>query len=402
MISGRFLWQLSWVPLGTIGFVTNALGEEAEDSEKIATTLSVGGYAKLDVLVSKYRDGEIAPDSLQRDMHFPSQIPVGGHNHIVSDLRFHARESRFYLSTTTKFRNDEELYSYVELDFMLSDQGNELISNSYTPRMRHFYFTYDALLLGQTWSTFMFSDLLVDDLDFIGTADGVLFVRQPQIRFSWKGLKVALENPKVTWDEASGERVTNELGSLPDAVLKYDHGGKFGSLSGALIARQLKVQYLADDGAADSKSAFGFGASLGGRTDFWRNDDFRYQFTVGSGLGRYAALNFANAAFVDNEQRISPRMSYLGFVGIRHFWSACWRSNVNISGIHVDNNGGSQYLNRRAASASVNLLFSPLKPLTFGAEFMRGYRQIENGDSGVFDRVQLSAIYHFDYTTPSF
>jgi hypothetical protein len=47
---------------------------------------------------------------------------------------------------------------------------------------------------------------------------------------------------------------------------------------------------------------------------------------------------------------------------------------------------------------SVNLLYSPLKALTFGIEFMRAGRELENGITGKFDRLQFSAKYNFNFS----
>ncbi|MGB5847678.1 MAG: hypothetical protein WBH40_04260 [Ignavibacteriaceae bacterium] len=47
---------------------------------------------------------------------------------------------------------------------------------------------------------------------------------------------------------------------------------------------------------------------------------------------------------------------------------------------------------------SVNLLYSPVKPVTFGVELMRAGRELENGVSGKFDRLQFSAKYNFSFS----
>lgn len=76
------------------------------------------------------------------------------------------------------------------------------------------------------------------------------------------------------------------------------------------------------------------------------------------------------------------------------------RSSISISGITVDNDPSiSGYeVNKLAWSISVNLLFSPLKPLTIGIELMRAGRELENGVAGKFDRLQFSAKYNLNFT----
>ena len=76
------------------------------------------------------------------------------------------------------------------------------------------------------------------------------------------------------------------------------------------------------------------------------------------------------------------------------------RSNINISGITVDNDAAisGDEVNKLAWSISVNLLYSPVKPLTFGIELMRAGRELENGVTGKFDRLQFSTKYNFNFS----
>ena len=81
-------------------------------------------------------------------------IAALGQGEIFGEMSFHAKESRFHFDVTRKLDNGKTLKAYVELDFLLSGQGDERISNSFNPRLRQFYFSYGKWLLGQTWSTF--------------------------------------------------------------------------------------------------------------------------------------------------------------------------------------------------------------------------------------------------------
>ncbi len=61
---------------------------------------------------------------------------------------------------------------------MLSGQGDERVSNSYAPRVRHAFFTYNNWLFGQTWMTFFNVGALPENLDFVGPAESTVFGRQ--------------------------------------------------------------------------------------------------------------------------------------------------------------------------------------------------------------------------------
>ena len=148
--------------------------------------------------------------------------------------------------------------------------------------------------------------------------------------------------------------------------------------------RQLNHQYEEND-VTKNESTTGFGITFGGKIILFEKDDIRFQFSGGSGIGRYAALNFANSAAVKSDNTLDPITSYLGFIGYRHIWN-----DASIVGGEV---------NKIAWSASVNLLYSPVNMLTFGLEFMRGNRELENGKKGKFDRLQFSAKYNFSFAT---
>jgi hypothetical protein len=361
------------------------------------TTFKFGGYVELDVLNTKYYDGNVAPESPLRDIHFPAAIPVGSDNDIFSNLDFHAKESRFNFDVRTRFAEDHEVHAYVELDFLLAGQGDERVSNSFNPRLRHFYFEYRNWLFGQTWSTFMIVAPIVDDLDFGGTADGFIFNRQPMVRFTTGPWQFAAENPETTLEPfGGGGRIVTESSTIPDLVGRYNLNGDWGTVSLAGIIRQLKHEFDTS-GTAEAENAMGFGVSGGGRINVFERDDVRFQVSAGAGLGRYAAFNYVNAAVIGDDQRVNSIPSFLGFVGYRHFWSETLRTNVNVSGIFVNNDETltGTGVNQSAYSFSGNLIYSPIPALSFGAELMRAYRKLESGTVGKFDRLQLSGKYDF-------
>lgn len=363
------------------------------------TSLKFGGYVKLDMMQSKFHNGTVAVGSPLRDFHFPAAIPVGGSSDVFSALDYHAKESRFNIGTSTKIEN-HTLTSFVEMDFLLSGQGDERISNSYNPRLRHFYFTFDGWLFGQTWTTFQILDI-PEDLDFAGAADGIIFNRQPMIRWTTGNWQFAIENSETTLEQNDGSgRLTSGNAFFPDLVARYNFKGAWGNLSVAGLLRQLNHEYD-DEGTTKKESTFGFGGTFGGKIKVGEMDDLRFQFNGGSGLGRYAALNFANGAAIKRDNSLEGINSFLGFVGYRHFWNSKLRSNLNISAISVSNNIEivGDAVNKIAWSASINIIYSPIEPVNFGLELMRGNRELENGVKGKFDRLQFSAQYNFGFST---
>jgi hypothetical protein len=361
------------------------------------TTFTFGGYAKLDVMSTRYFDGDVDSESPLRDFHLPAAIPIGGSETTFIDLDFHVKESRFNLGTATKV-GDDEVKTFVEFDFMLSPAGDERVSNSYNPRLRHFYFTYKNWLFGQTWMTFQIV-VLPEDLDFPGAANGIIFGRQPMIRYTNGPWQFAIANPEtVVTGFQTGSRIVTESGRIPDVVGRYNFSGDWGTFSLAGILRGLSY----NDPASDIEDwRLGYGATAGGMFNVGERDNFYAVANAGSGLGRYAAFNFANSSVLDQDDKLQMINSVGGWVGYRHWWDERWRTSVNVDAILVDNDSTltGPGVNKSGQSLSANILYSPDKPLTFGIEGMWARREIENGTDGSFFRIQFSARYAFNFAT---
>jgi hypothetical protein len=367
------------------------------DSMVAQTAFKFGGYVKLDMIQSKFNNGTVPSDHVLRDFHFPAAIPVGGKNDVFSTIDYHAKESRFNLGTSTKV-GKHKITSFVEMDFLLAGQGDERVSNSFNPRLRHFFFTFDGWLFGQTWTTFQILDI-PEDLDFAGAADGIIFNRQPMVRYTMGNWQFAIENAQTTLDpNGGGPRITSAAAFFPDLVARYNLKVDWGNFSIAGLFRQLNYEYDEDD-VTKKTSTPGFGVTAGGKVKIGKLDDLRFQFTMGAGLGRYAALNFANAAAVKDDNELDATGSFLGFVSYRHFWSEKVRSNVNVSGISVSNDQdiAGDEVNKQAWSISGNVIYSPVPPVNLGVELMHATRELENGTDGSFNRLQFSAQYNFSF-----
>lgn len=232
---------------------------------------------------------------------------------------------------------------------------------------------------------------LPENLDFVGAAEGTPFVRQTQVRYTNGGFQFALENPETTvTPNTGGARITSGSGIVPDFVARYNfktQGGAKFTLAG--IARQLNLE----KGGIDSQT-MGYGVNFTGVIPVG-SDDLKFSATAGDGLGRYMALNYANAGVLDADGDIETISSYGGFASYRHWWNDKWRSSFTLSGFKADNDvaltGGA--VNEESYSGYVNLLYSPVKPLTVGVEYMYAENTKQNGDKGELNRVIFSVKY---------
>ncbi|MFV1467978.1 DcaP family trimeric outer membrane transporter [Idiomarina sp. HB] len=367
-----------------------SLGAQANE-----TDIDFGGFVKLDMIVSDYTDGQ-APSSgsIARQQYIPSLTPVGGEgDDMVTD--FHARQSRFFLTTDTELDNGETLTGHIEMDFMLTPDGDQRISNSYNPRLRHAFLKYGKWTFGQTWSNFQDLNILAESVDFIGITDGIIFNRQAQIRYTSGGFSASIENPETTVTPVGGGRIISSDGFSPDVTFKYT--GKTDNLTWQASALLRQLTYDVSQ-TGDDETTFGYGVSFGAKYTFGM-DDIRASVTTGSGLGRYLGLNTWNGAYIDSNGELEAIDSTGVSFAYRHFWSEKLRSNVVYSRGWADNDGEvlalagdmTEYTQRLA----FNLMYSPASNLTFGAEISKANRETEASVDGDLNRLQLMAMYKF-------
>jgi hypothetical protein len=372
--------------------VTMAYGQALIDS----TTFKFGGYIKTDIINTWYQNGDVGSNSPLRDIHIPGQIPIG-----VADpnynLDFHVKESRFNFDVETQIKG-QTIHGFLELDFLFSNQGDEKVSNSFSPRLRHFYFEWKRMLIGQTWSTFMMV-VIPDDLDLAGAMDGIVLNRQPQVRYKAGNWWFSVENPETTVIpyQSAGVIVT-EKEVFPDIVIRRSFPVKWGNWSAAAMYRTLSGK----DSTDAVTRQMGFGVTTGGKILVGKNGgDLRIVASYGQGLGRYLSAGFISDGVLDPNIDINAIESFNGYVAYKHFWiEEKLASTFNISGFKAFNDATlvGPDANTVAYSLSANLKYTPVKQLMLGVELMNAYREVENGKNGSFNRLQFSARYSFGYT----
>lgn len=355
------------------------------------TEVSIGGYVKLDAMMTSFSDGTLGAGNIGRDFYIPSLTPVGGEDeNTVFDM--HARQSRINFGTSTSL-DGHTLKTFIEMDFMATPDGDERISNSYSPRVRHAFLTYDKWLFGQTWSTFQNVGALPETVDFIGNTDFGIFVRQAQIRYTNGGFQFAVENPETTVTPfGGGARIVADDNELPDFVGRYNLTAGDLSMSFAALARQLTYN---DGGAIDSTTT-SFGVSVTGKVMLGQND-IRFGVNTGSGMGRYIGLNTSNGAVLDATGDLEAIDSTAIYIAYRHVWNSKMRSNISYSAIEIDNDTDLTGTGATDSTDSlrVNLFYSPVANLSFGGEVAIANRELESGADGKMTRLQFSAMLAF-------
>lgn len=366
------------------------------------TEFSFGGFIKMDAMLSSYSDGNVN-DGLGREFYVPSTIQPGVEPD-TTELDMTARTSRFNFKTVTDVGNDKSVTTFIELDFEGAG-GNEVVSNSYGPRLRHAFIKYDGLLVGQTWSNFMNVGALPEVADFIGPSESTVFIRQPQVRYSMGDLSIALENPQTT-----GAGDTGDNGMIPDVTASYKIKSDGIELTAAALLRQLTYDGVAADGnddgvidaaeiaAADGDDAttMGYGVNLSGKVMIGK-DDLKFSATMGKGVGRYVGLGaVADASLVGDDLETSETTA--AFIAYRHHWNSEWRSSVVYGMLSADYDDDATFASAPVTDASsvrVNVMRSPVKKLTYGAEFSTATVEREGGDEASMNRLYFTTKYAF-------
>jgi hypothetical protein len=368
-------------------------GASAASSNIGDTNVKFSGYIKADAIFSDYSDGTLGAGSLGRDFYIPSLTPVGGDAQ-GTQFDAHVRQSRFRFTTTTPTDKGDSITGVLEFDMLVTPGGNERVSNSYLPRLRHAFIQYKGFVVGQTWSTFMDVGVLPEAVDFIGNTDGTIFNRQALLKYSTGSWEFALENPETTITPlGGGGRIVADDSAIPDFVARYTHKGDWGHIKVAGLARQLSY----NDGADIDTTESSYGISVSSKIKVGEHNDVRIALSTGAGLGRYLALNAANGGVLNTQGNLEAIDSSAFSAAYRHIWNKQFRSNFIYAAFSADNNAvlTGQSVTAETQSMRVNLMYQPTAKITVGAEYTFAKREIESGADGDMNRAQFSMKYAF-------
>lgn len=357
-------------------------------------TVKFGGFVKVDAYATRYSGGDPVNGDALREFHIPGSIPIGGADEDTA-TDFNARQTRFWL-TTDGMVGGHKIGTRMEMDFQtLPGAGDQRTTSPANPALRRAFITIDNWLIGQEWTNFQNTAVLPESADFIGAAEGTVFARQVQVRYTRGPFSVSVENPETTVTPfGGGARIVADDNSIPDFTARYAVSKPWGDFQFAGLLRQLKYQNPATN--IDS-TATGWGLSASTKIKVGAKDDLRLMVTGGEGIGRYVGLNFSNDAVLNGSGDLDAIGVVAGFAAYRHVWAPGWRSSLIWSAQKVDNDLAFTGLaaNRSAQSFHANLIWSPVTAFDVGAELMFADREIETGASGDMTRLILFAKYGF-------
>ena len=369
----------------------------ARQQEPQAAGFGYEGFVQFDTLVTHYSDGKPATSTID-DFLVPSDIPVdpdaeGG----FTSTNMSAKSSRFGFTTDHQLEQGR-IRSLVELDFALSSQGNERISNSWSSRLRHAYLDWQwsetgSVRAGQYWTTFMRAEARPALWDLTGGV-GQTFNRQPLIRLRQGAWSLALENPATRLD---GVDYSSQQEAFPDVIARYD--GEFGGLGWTVAGMVRQLNYRDDSHSQGPRKddAWGYATSAAGNWT-WGANDIRFMFNYGDALGRYMGLNAFNDGLVGLDGNIVTYDQWGGLLSWSRRFTPHWQAGVTVSAAWADVPGDAVYpgaglLPDQYVSSHINLWYRPTPKLAIGSEYIRAVKELHNGDKGDLDRLMFSLRY---------
>lgn len=312
-------------------------------------------------------------------------------------LRATAKVTRLGLDFNTPV-GDNKVGGKVEVDFASSDN-----SKSENLRIRHAYLTLNNWLFGQTTSNFL-SNHAPEMIDFATNIGGGT-TRVPQVRYNYKlapatQLFVSAEEGNssaqiLKFDTNQGKNVV--VGSdityrAPVLTAKVTQG--FAEGKGSASARALVEHYKATSG--DDKT--GWGAAVG--ANYQVAEPLKVSADVSYVQGNSNYLYGSNSAFfVDADGDIQQNEAIGVQVGATYKFSPQLRSTLAYGALFADN--GTDYArlntgaNEKVQQAWINFIYSPVKPVDLGIEYLNGERETFAGEKFSDDRVGFMARYSF-------
>ena len=280
---------------------------------------------------------------------------------------------------------DSKLGGKVEVDFA---------GTSDNLRIRHAYLTFNDWLFGQTTSSFA-SVHAPEMIDFSTNIGGTgASARVPQVRYSQK-LAPATQLFVSAEEGNSKATQTGDLSyRLPVLTAKVTQG--FADGKGLASARAL-VEHYKSDAANDDKT--GWGAAVG--ANYQVAEPLKVSADVAYMKGNSNHLYGSNSAYSVVGNSIEQNEAVAVQVGATYNFSPQLRSTLAYGALFADD--GTDYAraannadaNEKVQQAWINFIYSPVKPVDLGIEYLNGERKNFDGKKFSDDRVGFMARYSF-------
>lgn len=332
-------------------------------------------------------------------------------------VRMHARGTTFGFKVKA---DNVEAYFQGDLD-------GSATRSSYAPRMKH-GFVRHTNANGHQWTAGHTTTLFADS-----ATSGEMLENQSlnsgnprQAGLSYKhaftkatSFAIGAERPFTDVTLSDGTTVTPNLTSgfsttsgytganLPDATMQLKHEHSMGHVALSGLVRELRVRASGNEaalvGGSGRKMGWGTGLStllhVNGKTTCVYGQAFG-----GKGVGRYFSDLNGQSAYVDmntaGRTRIDAQKAYQLVVGMQHHWNEKYRSNVFFRHTNVKDSKNAPaaikaLLNKKINAAGTNLIYTPVKGMDVGLEYLWARRETVANRKGTANRVTAMVSYKF-------
>jgi len=333
------------------------------------TSLRIYGYAEAHAI---HDFKQTSTPDVFTDLTYQPLNNAGG---LTGQTQWTAQTSRLGFETSTP-TSLGTFNTKLEGDFYA--YNNDAGRNRF--RLRQAYGEYAGWLIGQTWSTFMDLDDLPETVDFNGPI-GAPFSRVPMIRYTYGDPKAGY---KLTFAlEDPGSSSDGSFPAWPQAVARYDR---------AFDGGQFNVRGLVTSVRSDTETKAGYGFGIGGSYKLTDKDVLMGQYTIAE--GPINNLYGSNGYSIAPSGAITFDRNQGVVVGWARTWSEQLRSNV-VYGANFGKTATDQADNRRLQQFFINMIYSPIKNVELGAEYIYGLRSTFTNGDGTLSRIDLMGRYSF-------
>jgi len=243
-------------------------------------------------------------------------------------------------------------------------------------------------LFGQTTSSFLSSETTPEMLDFNAPL-GIGTYRTPMVRYS----HTLDANTRYFLGLEKG----NDDNRLPAATAKINH--KFADGAGVVTGRALlqEVRARALNSTTNQPAPYfdetelGWGLAVG--ANFKPTDQLTLNADYSHVKGDDKFLLYTENRYTAEGDGIELNEFNAVSLGATYKFTPQWRSTLGYGAIFYDDATGSQ--NDQLQQGWLNVMFNPVKPITFGAEYVYGERETAAGDKGKDNRIGMMAKYDF-------
>lgn len=302
-----------------------------------------------------------------------------------------ANEDRFYATArTTRLGLDfkapvegADVGGKIEVDFG-SGSGDGAL------RMRHAYLTYNNWLVGQTTSNFLSGATVPEMIDFSSPL-GIGTKRTPMVRYADK--INANTSYAVSLEKGA------DVNRLPAATAKVDYKFNKGVVNARALVQEVRNRTSLETSAAYDDKKVGWGLAVGANVKPVDGLSLNVDYSHVKGDNFYLGYTNSNTAYVVDGNDIDLSEFDAVTVGATYQFTPKVRSTLGYGAVFFDKDAGTTVdkgtPNKKLQQAWLNVLYSPVKPLSFGAEYVYGKRDTVDNKTGKENHVGFMAKYDF-------